>query len=239
MNRRARGTFRACLRRATLGPTVLLCLLVSAGHAPADEPKLGDSEAKVRWAMGEPRGRMESKGTVILTFDQGMVVLKDDKVVSSDLVSFEEARRRKEAAAALAVQRRADQERERDRRVAAAAAEKAKQKEDAKFRELPPQEQITFWKDFQEGHPDVSVAEELAPLEQQAAQQARERERHESQAAQTNRVTQIEQRLDYLNSLHGLSVGGLIHARREIEVLRKELEALKSGGAPQKPEPSE
>lgn len=202
--------------------------------------QLGDTEADVLNALGEPQGRLKAGPQVILNFRRGVVVLREGRVVAMDVVTDEEAAQKAENRARATVARRAHAEQDRLRRIEEGTAERERRLADEEFAKLPPAERLAFWTGFRKRYPGVPVDDVLAAAEREVAildGQQREKER---QAIQT-RAAKLREEIEERSLRHGQSRSALMDNRRQLDRLRQELAELEvqlGGGAQPVPPPS-
>jgi hypothetical protein len=123
---------------------------------------VGDTSETVIDILGEPKGRGKNGNTELFFYDRGTVTIRDGKVVSSRIVSPQEAAER------IKTRQEEQAAREEARRVTLArllkegTAEKEKTLADAEFKKKAPAEQLAYWSAFQRKYPNVSATNELA-----------------------------------------------------------------------------
>jgi hypothetical protein len=172
---------------------LVLALLVVPVASPGAEIVPGQSREEVTAMLGAPSGTIVMGEREMLYYDRGSVELREGKVVASEIVSAEEARRRREAerAAHLAWQR-ADAAR-RARNKAEGEAEIQRLLNDAAFLLAEPEAQVAVWHDVMRRYPEAPAGAHLAQAVQraEASRERRERDRRiaelESQVAEANR----------------------------------------------------
>ena len=119
--------------------------------------------------LGWPMGNIRKGNTEILYFgEMGTVTLRDGVVVSSDVVSEEDARLAAEQRVREAAAREAAQIADRERRIAEGAAEKQRIATDPAFASMPPGKRLEYWRKFAKAYPEVSVDGDIAAAETEA-----------------------------------------------------------------------
>ncbi len=169
------------LFRMKLSQFILWGMLISALGGFAHEIKIGDSKETVLNLLGEPSGFMEINETLVLLFDRGEVVLKNDSVFDFELISQEEADRNKEEVA----KRLALLEKE-------GVALKKEKLADPNFISAPTAYQLAYWKDFRTQYPMVPVNDLIDSLE---IKNQKEFALLENQTEQDQRIAELEYRL--------------------------------------------
>ncbi|MDA3873425.1 MAG: cell envelope integrity protein TolA [Kiritimatiellae bacterium] len=156
--------------RTKLLGTALVCLTVLRGYSDEKQKiRPGVSRGTVIHHLGEPKARIETKGSARYYYDRGEIRLEDDVVTYVSLMSEQAAEEKRVEAAK---QRKLNTEQGLEVRD--------KILNDAEFAELPPSDRETFWKEFQERYPDVNVEAEYQKARLAArreAEKSREEER--------------------------------------------------------------
>jgi len=125
-------------------------------------PELGATRESIIKSLGEPIGSIELRDKELLLYPQGEITLKSGKATQIDLMA---------ADAFAADQKRLEQERAEweiaqakmiKERTKQGEAVKADKLADLRFNGLPPQDQVTFWRNFQNTYPEVDVSDQLA-----------------------------------------------------------------------------
>jgi hypothetical protein len=174
---------------------MIAILTASSGVRAEEAPvKVGATPDEVREALGTPDGYMRIGSKEVYVYERGNVTLRDGRVVEFSLVSEGEAEaRRLERERLRHARARARQER-RERLLAEGKAAKAEALADTALMTASGREQVTFWKQFRERYPDVSVEAEYAEALAQREREL-ERERLERQVRELERrVARAEQR---------------------------------------------
>lgn len=201
----------------------LICLLTfahlaaaAADNAAPPQPEIGDSEAAVIEALGEPAGNILLREKTLLLYPRGEITLRDGRVTAVDLMDTEafaahQADLRKEREEWLAKQEAAEAARiEEGRQI------KAGKRSSSQFVKLPAEDRIAFWRRFQKNYPEVDVSEELAQALESREAEIAELETRQTIAELKSRVAEAERSAEA--------------ARLETEKLRKETEFEKSRG---------
>ena len=134
-----------------LASSLVIVLSSLAPAGAAFEVALGDDLDAVTAALGEPQGYMLTGTRAVLTYERGKVELRDDKVVSVDLVSPDVAAARKTEAEAARRQREAQQ-------AARGTRLRDAKLDDPEFLFLPPTQQFAFWRSFRQQYPAIDLA---------------------------------------------------------------------------------
>ena len=148
----------------------ILAVVVSVGQAEGgQEVSAGDSLRKVVSLLGEPRGKLQKGGFVVLYYgDRGTVTLREGKVSNANLVSLEDATNKAEARARKAEARREREQKARLDRIEKGNDEKRKKEKDAEFAALPAGQRLAYWKTFRRLYPEVPVNLIITPLQEEA-----------------------------------------------------------------------
>lgn len=146
--------------------TSLTVALLSAADIAAQDIEVGDSIQRVILVLGEPKGRLARGNTEIFYYERGTVTLVNNGVRSSRIVSQEEARRQKEQRLRETQRRKEAAEEARAERIEKGSAEKKNTNADSKFKQLPTENQLTYWRRFQKMYPEVPVDMEITELEE-------------------------------------------------------------------------
>ncbi|MBL4574790.1 MAG: hypothetical protein JKY51_01650 [Opitutaceae bacterium] len=133
---------------------ILWSMIASATCAFSNEIKIGDSKDTVLDLLGDPSGFMEINETLVLFFDRGEIILKNDIVSDFDLVSEEEVQLNKKDE----IKRLAILEKE-------GLALKEEKLSDPDFIYAPTIYQIAYWKDFRARYPMIPVNNLIDTLE--------------------------------------------------------------------------
>lgn len=192
----------------TLWALAMLCVAGARADQGDAMVEIGDSRDRVIELLGAPQGDLRTGRREFLQYKNGEIMLEQGRVTKVTMLSQAEVRKR--AAEAEARSRAAAASRA--AHLAAGQAEKAAKLADESFTSLPPQQQATFWRDFQKRYPEVSVRAELADLGA-----ARE-------AVQAERLQAIDARLAELNrEIDAATAAGM--AKSTINQSRKQRDA--------------
>jgi hypothetical protein len=205
----------------------LILTTILAGQLPAGEIKAGDTIDRVIEVMGNPSGRLRSGTTVVFHYKRGTVTFKDGKVSKSNIVSSEEAEIRTTKRLKREADTRAARAAARKRRIAEGTAAKTAKLEDETFKELPVEEQLVYWKDFQRKYPEVSVSAEIKPLEEMIGVQSEET-LAAAREALAEEIKAKEEAIDKLANRSGVGRQGLAEGVLELKRLRAELADLRA-----------
>ncbi len=154
-------TTRITTMRQFFGISLLLLAVVIAGP-PAVAVQSGDTRDAVIAELGQPAGRMTSGTLEVLSFARGVVELRDGRVVTSTVVSAEEAAARRLERESRRAALVAAQEAERQQRYEEGSRLKADTLGDPLFHSRSAYAQLQFWRSFQSRYPEVPVEVELA-----------------------------------------------------------------------------
>lgn len=183
-----------------LSRLVATFVMCAACLTPARAVQLGDTEAQVLAELGKPTARVASGGAVLLTFPRGTIRIANGSVTAINLESAEDhARRiadesaRREATAREAAERMRLRTEEGERI-------RAEREADSAFQALPPQQRVTFWRQFMARYPGVKPGADFttAALQLQAAEQERRKALAEEKRLRDleDRVAKAEERAD-------------------------------------------
>lgn len=130
--------------------------------AMAQELKLGDNLETALAKLGKPIGNIELRDKTLLLYPEGEVMIKDDAVVSIDLMSAdafaaEQARLETEREQWLA-----DQARRREAHKKEGLALLKEKRGSHAFAALPAKDRVDYWRTFQIRYPEVDSSEDLA-----------------------------------------------------------------------------
>jgi hypothetical protein len=213
----------------------LLCALLLPISLRADgvstsgaDLSLGDSQADVVAALGQPSGMLRQGGTTVLSFGaRGTVTLRGGKVVELGIVSVREARARQEAREQASAERRLREQQAREANLAEGRRELALREQDEAFRERPAAERLVYWESFSEQYPGVPVADRIAALREEvaAAEQVSRAERLEALLAEEEATAA---RIEELSQTQGVSRQALRSIRLEIARLQEHLVDLRA-----------
>ena len=162
--------------------------------------QLGDTEDQVLAELGKPTARVASGGAVRLTFPRGTVRIANGSVTAIDLESAEDHARR----IADEATRRETSAREAAERLRMRTEEgeriRAEREADPAFQALPPQQRVTYWRQFMARFPGVKPGADYttAALQLQAAEQERRKVLAEEKRLREleDRVAKAEERAD-------------------------------------------
>jgi hypothetical protein len=167
---------------------IAVWVLSTASFAMAAEVQVGDSRAEVRDALGAPRGQVTLDGRQVFYYERGEVELTADTVTRVSLRTPEEQ---------LALDVR--EERNRGERVARmtqlateGAALRDRKLADENFKNAPLAYQVSYWENFTQSYPGVSVREPLMIARMRFNEQLAEQRAQDEKAAY---IAELEQRL--------------------------------------------
>lgn len=170
---------------------LLRCLLAAPFLFTSTAPVLatplgaGDNMETVLALLGEPHAAILSSAREVWFYEQGKVVLEEGYVVSTDLLSEQEAEARRIR------HEHAEAEREKQRREAALSLKQAKLA-DPFFRSAPAEQQVAYWHRFKREYPDVPVHAEYTLALQEML---REQTVALKAARENRRVEELEERV--------------------------------------------
>lgn len=185
---------------ASLPSLFSIALLSVAALTATRAVQLGDSEAQVLSELGKPTARVASGGAVLLTFSRGTVRIANGSVTAMELESAEDhARRTAEESA-----RREAAAREAAERLRLRAEEgvriRAEREVDSAFQALPPQQRVSYWRQFMARYPGVTPGADYttAALQLQADEESRRKALAEEKRLREleDRVAKAEERAD-------------------------------------------
>lgn len=167
---------------------IAACVLSAATFATAAEVQPGDSRADVRDALGTPRGQVTLDGRQVLYFERGEVELTADTVTRVALRTPEEQQ---------ALDAREEYSRgERVARMTQLATEGAALRDrklaDENFKNAPLAYQVSYWENFTQSYPGVSVREPLTIARLRLNEQLAAQRVKDEQAA---RIAELEELL--------------------------------------------
>jgi hypothetical protein len=171
-------------------PLVFALVALPLGLAAVES---GDTREAVIAELGAPTGSAAIGSNTILFFARGEVTLRDNRVVTANVISAEELAKR-EAEQAAALQRMDEAAKARLARLETEGrAIYAAKKVDSPFAALPVIEQLNYWRAFATRYPMIAVAAEIAPLAERVEHELRMRE---LAAASEERLAEIEARVE-------------------------------------------
>lgn len=221
-------------RRSTRGRAKLLLLwnilfLLLAGSPGLECPAAnlsteiseGESMEAVRDKLGKPAGMFQRGSRTMYLYDRGMIQFEDGKVIRSDLVTPEEAKRlqiERERAEAERILREAQ---EHQRLEKEGAGERQRMKADEAFKQLPAAQRLERWKAFTQKYPYTPVQDEITRAESESGSQDRLKERDQKMTELKTRIQEIEARLKQLDADYAASLANW--KRTEIDAERAKL----------------
>ena len=134
---------------AALGLLVLSVPL--AAHA--DDPVVGDTEARVLELLGEPGGQIRSGNWALMLYNRGRVEIRDGQVEELSLVSAEAARN-------ISIEKTARKVAMMARRETEGEMARERILEEPTFAERPAREQVDLWRRFRQRYPGIDVTAE-------------------------------------------------------------------------------
>jgi ribosomal protein L3 len=205
----------------------LILITILTGQLLADEVELGDNIDRVLEVLGKPSGMLRSGTLLIMQYERGTVSLTNGKVTKLSIVSSEEAEQKTAKRLKREADNRAARAAARKKRIQEGTAAKAAKLEDEAFKELPAEEQLEYWKGFQQKYPEVSVSTEIKPLEEAIGKETEETMAMAKEAI-AEEIKATEEAIDTLANRSGVGRQGLAEGVLELKRLRAELADLRA-----------
>ncbi len=190
-----RNTIPAQMKRLRVLPLLLAGSLCVTSTVSAIG--LGASRAEVVEELGVPSGEILTPHGAVLLFPRGHVRLKEDKVVAKSLISEAALRARQDELEARQEAVRLRREARQERLAEEGQALLVSTLQDPFFHELPPPDQVAFWRRFSARYPSVSVTEHLHEAYRRAQVIRQEQAAEERLRAMETRLAQAERRSAY------------------------------------------
>ena len=200
---------------------IMLCTTLATFSIAEADVQIGDSMQTVIENMGKPTGHFSSGSMEFVTYRRGIIQLFDDKVTSTDLISYKEVK----ANDIAQKQKQAVEEAEIKLRIAKGTAIRDKHNLDEKFAELPAVERLTFWNDFHLQYPTVPIASIITPIKQEIKSAELDENRQQLELI-SEEIIKTEGEIEILANSSGLSRAGLQQTRRKLATLRENVVTL-------------
>lgn len=207
-----------------------LGLMVGAAGAESEVPvaqpavasvQPDDSITNVVAVLGKPQGMITRGAITTYYYGRGLVHFRNGRVVSSTLVSPEEAERQREARERAEAAAREQSAAERIRLTEEGRNALTRHNEDKTFTGKAPAEQLAFWRDFAQRYPYTDVAAELAQA-QAAVNAISGKDKQSAEiAALKERIAAIQARQAQLDADYAVSLANW--KRNEINAERARL----------------
>lgn len=175
---------------------IMLALAVATVLPPlcatAAEVNVGDTRAQVITALGAPKGGISSGSYELLTYERGKVELRDGKVVTTDLISAEQAEMNRQLRAEQQAAAERDAAAARAKRIAEGTEVRRTKLDDAAFTALPAAQRVAFWQNFKKWYPEVPLGDEYTVALRELEQDLTARRLAQ---AQDQRIVELERRV--------------------------------------------